>query len=424
MIDIKLIREKNEIVKEALRKRGENQEILDEILEIDERRRKLLTQLNQLRAKRNDLSKLVAKLKAQKEEEKSREIIEKSKNVSNEIKILEETLRKLESELKAKLLYIPNIPDGSVPVGEDESKNVEVKKWGKPKEFDFEPKAHWDFADKNWLDFERAAKLSGSRFVILKNKIAKLERALINFMLDLHTKEHGYMEVMLPHLVKRDTITWTGQLPKFEEELYNTQPDDLFLIPTAEVPLVALHANEILNEADLPLKYVAYTPCYRREAGSYGKDIRGMIRQHQFDKIELVKFTKPEESFEELEKLLNDAEEVLKRLKLPYRVVNLCTGDLGFAAAKTYDIEVWLPSYNTYREISSCSNVTDFQARRGNIRYRRKDNKIEFVHTLNGSGLAVGRTLIAILENYQQKDGTVIVPEVLRPYMDGLEVLE
>jgi len=424
LIDIKLIREKNEIVKEALRKRGENQEILDEILEIDERRRKLLTQLNQLRAKRNDLSKLVAKLKAQKEEEKSREIIEKSKNVSNEIKILEETLRKLESELKAKLLYIPNIPDGSVPVGEDESKNVEVKKWGKPKEFDFEPKAHWDFADKNWLDFERAAKLSGSRFVILKNKIAKLERALINFMLDLHTKEHGYMEVMLPHLVKRDTITWTGQLPKFEEELYNTQPDDLFLIPTAEVPLVALHANEILNEADLPLKYVAYTPCYRREAGSYGKDIRGMIRQHQFDKIELVKFTKPEESFEELEKLLNDAEEVLKRLKLPYRVVNLCTGDLGFAAAKTYDIEVWLPSYNTYREISSCSNVTDFQARRGNIRYRRKDNKIEFVHTLNGSGLAVGRTLIAILENYQQKDGTVIVPEVLRPYMDGLEVLE
>ncbi|MCD6546394.1 MAG: serine--tRNA ligase [Thermotogae bacterium] len=424
MIDIKLIREKNEIVKEALRKRGENQEILDEILEIDERRRKLLTQLNQLRAKRNDLSKLVAKLKAQKEEEKSREIIEKSKNVSNEIKILEETLRKLESELKAKLLYVPNIPDESVPVGEDESKNVEVKKWGKPKEFDFEPKAHWDFADKNWLDFERAAKLSGSRFVILKNKIAKLERALINFMLDLHTKEHGYMEVMLPHLVKRDTITWTGQLPKFEEELYNTQPDDLFLIPTAEVPLVALHANEILNEADLPLKYVAYTPCYRREAGSYGKDIRGMIRQHQFDKIELVKFTKPEESFEELEKLLNDAEEVLKRLKLPYRVVNLCTGDLGFAAAKTYDIEVWLPSYNTYREISSCSNVTDFQARRGNIRYRRKDNKIEFVHTLNGSGLAVGRTLIAILENYQQKDGTVIVPEVLRPYMDGLEVLE
>jgi len=424
LIDIKLIREKNEIVKEALRKRGENQEILDEILEIDERRRKLLTQLNQLRAKRNDLSKLVAKLKAQKEEEKSREIIEKSKNVSNEIKILEETLRKLESELKAKLLYIPNIPDESVPVGEDESKNVEVKKWGKPKEFDFEPKAHWDFADKNWLDFERAAKLSGSRFVILKNKIAKLERALINFMLDLHTKEHGYMEVMLPHLVKRDTITWTGQLPKFEEELYNTQPDDLFLIPTAEVPLVALHANEILNEADLPLKYVAYTPCYRREAGSYGKDIRGMIRQHQFDKIELVKFTKPEESFEELEKLLNDAEEVLKRLKLPYRVVSLCTGDLGFAAAKTYDIEVWLPSYNTYREISSCSNVMDFQARRGNIRYRKKDNKIEFVHTLNGSGLAVGRTLIAILENYQQKDGTVIVPEVLRPYMDGLEVLE
>jgi seryl-tRNA synthetase len=260
--------------------------------------------------------------------------------------------------------------------------------------------------------------------VVLKNKIARLERALINFMLDLHTKEHGYIEIAPPHLVRRETITWTGQLPKFEEELYNTQPDDLFLIPTAEVPLVALHANEILNESDLPIKYVAYTPCYRREAGSYGKDVRGMIRQHQFDKVELVKFTKPEDSFEELEKLLSDAEEVLKRLGLPYRVVSLCSGDIGFGAAKTYDIEVWLPSYNTYREISSCSNVTDFQARRGNIRYRRKDNKLEYVHTLNGSGLAVGRTLIAIIENYQQKDGTVVIPEALRPYMNGLEVLD
>ncbi|MDI3473283.1 MAG: seryl-tRNA synthetase [Thermotogaceae bacterium] len=423
MIDIKLIREKPEFVMENLKKRGGDPEILNEILEIDEKRRQLLTQLNQLRAKRNELSKLVAKLKAQKSEDVQK-VLEESKDVSNEIKELESDLKKIEESLNLKLLYIPNILDDSVPVGEDDSKNVEVKRWGEPRKFDFDPRAHWDFAEKDWLDFERASKLSGSRFVVLKNKIARLERALINFMLDLHTKEHGYIEIAPPHLVRRETITWTGQLPKFEEELYNTQPDDLFLIPTAEVPLVALHANEILNESDLPIKYVAYTPCYRREAGSYGKDVRGMIRQHQFDKVELVKFTKPEDSFEELEKLLSDAEEVLKRLGLPYRVVSLCSGDIGFGAAKTYDIEVWLPSYNTYREISSCSNVTDFQARRGNIRYRRKDNKLEYVHTLNGSGLAVGRTLIAIIENYQQKDGTVVIPEALRPYMNGLEVLD
>lgn len=423
MIDIKLIREKPEFVMENLKKRGGDPEILNEILEIDEKRRQLLTQLNQLRAKRNELSKLVAKLKAQKSEDVQK-VLEESKDVSNEIKELESDLKKIEESLNLKLLYIPNILDDSVPVGEDDSKNVEVKRWGEPRKFDFDPRAHWDFAEKDWFDFERASKLSGSRFVVLKNKIARLERALINFMLDLHTKEHGYIEIAPPHLVRRETITWTGQLPKFEEELYNTQPDDLFLIPTAEVPLIALHANEILNESDLPIKYVAYTPCYRREAGSYGKDVRGMIRQHQFDKVELVKFTKPEDSFEELEKLLSDAEEVLKRLGLPYRVVSLCSGDIGFGAAKTYDIEVWLPSYNTYREISSCSNVTDFQARRGNIRYRRKDNKLEYVHTLNGSGLAVGRTLIAIIENYQQKDGTVVIPEALRPYMNGLEVLD
>ncbi|MDI3495375.1 MAG: seryl-tRNA synthetase [Pseudothermotoga sp.] len=423
MIDIKLIRENPEFVMENLKKRGENPEVLNEILEIDKKRRLLLTQLNQLRAKRNELSKLVARLKAQKSED-AQKVVEESKTVSNKVKELEGELKKIEETLNSKLLYIPNILDDSVPIGEDESKNVEIKRWGEPRKFAFEPKAHWDFIEKDWFDFERASKLSGSRFVVLKNKIARLERALINFMLDLHTREHGYVEIAPPHLVRRETITWTGQLPKFEEELYNTQPDDLFLIPTAEVPLVALHANEILNESDLPIKYVAYTPCYRREAGSYGKDVRGMIRQHQFDKVELVKFTKPEDSFEELEKLLNDAEEVLKRLELPYRVVSLCSGDIGFGAAKTYDIEVWLPSYNTYREISSCSNVTDFQARRGNIRYRKRDNKLEYVHTLNGSGLAVGRTLIAIIENYQQKDGTVVIPEALRPYMNGLEVLD
>ncbi|MCD6552286.1 serine--tRNA ligase [Thermotoga sp.] len=424
MIDIKLIRQDSNFVKEALRKRGEDTSIIDEILKIDSEWRSVTTKLNELRAKRNDISKSVAKLKREGKSSEADVLIEEGKKIGEEIKSLEEEEKELQSKLRDLLLRVPNIPHESVPVGSDESQNVEVRRWGEPKKFDFVPLAHWDLGPA-WrlMDFDRASKLSGSRFTVMYGKLAKLERALVNFMLDIHTKEHGYMEVWVPHLVKRETITITGQLPKFEEELYLTERDDLFLIPTAEVPLIALHSGEILEEKDLPKKYVAYTPCYRREAGSYGKDVRGMIRQHQFDKVELVWITTPERSFDDLERLVKDAETILQRLNLPYRVVSLCTGDLGFTSAKTYDIEVWLPSYNAYKEISSCSNVTDFQARRGNMRYRRRsDGKLTFVHTLNGSGIAVGRTLVAILENYQQPDGSVKVPEVLVPYT-GFEVI-
>ena len=423
MVDLKLLRKDPDYFKEALRKRGYDDSIIDEVLEVDSRWREITTRINSLRARRNEISKLVAKAKREGREEDAKRLVEEGKEVGERIKKLEEEKREIEERQKMLLLRIPNPPHESVPVGEDESYNVEVRRWGKPTEFDFEPKAHWDLGpDMGLLDIERAAKLSGSRFVMLYGKLAKLERALINFMLDLHTKEHGYTEVLPPHLVKRETMTWSGQLPKFEEEAYNTKKDDLFLIPTAEVPLVNIHAGEILREEDLPLKYVAYTPCYRREAGSYGKDVRGMIRNHQFDKVELVWYTTPERSYEDLEVLVSHAEEVLKRLKLPYRVVALSTGDLGFTASKTYDIEVWLPSYNNYKEISSCSNVEAFQARRSNTRYRRKDGKLELVHTLNGSGLAVGRTLVAIMENYQLPDGSIKVPDVLIPYT-GFEVI-
>jgi len=422
VIDLKKLREEAEIFKEALRKRGQPDELVDEILEFDERRRKLITKLNSLRAERNRLSKEVSK--AKKEGKDPREIIEQSKRIGEEIRDMEREISSVKEKLESLLLTFPNVPHVSTPVGESEKDNVVVKKWGEPRRFDFEPKAHWDLGPMlGLMDFERASRISGSRFVILRSQLALLERALINFMIDVHVEEHGYVEILPPHLVKREAITATGQLPKFEEELYNTQPDDMFMIPTAEVPLISMHMNEILFEEDLPLKYVAYTPCYRREAGSYGKDVRGMVRVHQFDKVELVWFTKPEESYEALEKLTSHAEKILQKLELPYRVVELCTGDLGFAAAKTYDIEVWLPSYNDYKEISSCSNTEDFQARRGNIRYRKKDNKLDYPHTLNGSGLAVGRTLIAIVENYQRSDGRIDVPKVLKPYMKGLEVI-
>ena len=422
MIDLKKLREEEEIFREALRKRGQPDELVDEILELDERRRKLITKLNSLRAERNRLSKEVSK--AKKEGKNPREIIEQSKRIGEEIRDMEREISSVKEKLESLLLTFPNVPHVSTPVGESEKDNVVVKKWGEPRRFDFEPKAHWDLGPMlGLMDFERASRISGSRFVILRSQLALLERALINFMIDVHVEEHGYVEILPPHLVKREAITATGQLPKFEEELYNTQPDDMFMIPTAEVPLISMHMNEILFEEDLPLKYVAYTPCYRREAGSYGKDVRGMVRVHQFDKVELVWFTKPEESYEALEKLTSHAEKILQKLELPYRVVELCTGDLGFAAAKTYDIEVWLPSYNDYKEISSCSNTEDFQTRRGNIRYRRKDNKLDYPHTLNGSGLAVGRTLIAIMENYQRSDGRIDVPKVLKPYMKGLEVI-
>ena len=424
MLDIKIIRDDTEKVKEALKKRGYSVEIIDRILEEDKKWRELITKENELRFKRNEISKTIAKLKKEGKNEDAKKLIEEGKIISQEVEKVEDEKKEIERSLKNLLLQVPNIPHTSVPVGEDESGNVEVRKWGKPREFDFPPKAHWDLGpDIGLMDFERASKLSGSRFTVMYGKLAKLERALVNFMLDVHVLEHGYTEVWLPHLVKRETITITGQLPKFEEDLYNTKKDDLFLIPTAEVPLVALHAGEILEEKDLPKKYVSYTPCYRREAGSYGKDVRGMIRQHQFDKVELVWVTTPERSYDDLETLVSHAEEILKRLDLPYRVVELCTGDLGFSASKTYDIEVWLPSYNSYKEISSCSNDEDFQARRGNMRYRRrKDGKLVFVHTLNGSGVAIGRALVAIMENYQLSDGSIKVPEALVPYT-GFEVI-
>ena len=424
MLDIKIIRDDTEKVKEALKKRGYSVEIIDRILEEDKKWRGLITKENELRFKRNEISKTIAKLKKEGKNEDAKKLIEEGKIISQEVEKVEDEKKEIERSLKNLLLQVPNIPHTSVPVGEDESGNVEVRKWGKPREFDFPPKAHWNLGpDIGLMDFERASKLSGSRFTVMYGKLAKLERALVNFMLDVHVLEHGYTEVWLPHLVKRETITITGQLPKFEEDLYNTKKDDLFLIPTAEVPLVALHAGEILEEKDLPKKYVSYTPCYRREAGSYGKDVRGMIRQHQFDKVELVWVTTPERSYDDLETLVSHAEEILKRLDLPYRVVELCTGDLGFSASKTYDIEVWLPSYNSYKEISSCSNDEDFQARRGNMRYRRrKDGKLVFVHTLNGSGVAIGRALVAIMENYQLSDGSIKVPEALVSYT-GFEVI-
>jgi seryl-tRNA synthetase len=343
--------------------------------------------------------------------------------VSEGIRTGEGPLSEIEERFERFMLTVPNLPEASVPLGRSADENREVRRWEDPPQFDFPAKNHWDIGEElGILDFTRAAKLAGARFALYKDAGARLERALINFMLELHTQEHGYREVLPPFLVNRDAMTGTGQLPKFEEDLFRTAESDLFLIPTAEVPVTNIHREELLSRDQLPIYYVAYTPCFRREAGSHGQDVRGLIRQHQFNKVELVKFTESEVSYDELEKLVNDAETVLQRLQLPYRVVELCTGDLGFAAAKTYDLEVWLPGQSAYREISSCSNFEDFQARRAQIRYRKEaKGKPIFVHTLNGSGLAVGRTLIAVLENYQQKDGSVVVPEVLRPYMGGLD---
>ncbi len=420
MLDIKFIRENPQKVKMLLGRRGIAEEEIDEILKLDEKIRKMITDLNSMRAERNSISKEIAKLKAAKDEEGVNKILDRGKVLSEKIKNDEDELSKLQSKLNQALLFLPNIPYEKVPFGKDENDNVEIRRWGEPTKFNFDPQPHWDLGPKRGLlDFERAAKISGSRFTILKGDAALMERALISFMIDLHTKKHGYTEILPPHLVLRQTMLNTGKLPKFEEESYSTTLDDLFLIPTAEVPLSAMHQDEIIDERDLPLKYVSYTPCYRREAGSYGKDVRGMIRQHQFDKVELVKYTKPEDSYEELESLTHDAEEVLQYLELPYRVIELCTGDIGFVSSRTYDIEVWLPSYNSYKEISSCSNVTDFQARRANVRIKRNDGTLDFAHTLNGSGLAVGRTLVAIFENYQTKDGKIRVPEALRNYMGG-----
>ncbi|ACN98261.1 seryl-tRNA synthetase [Sulfurihydrogenibium azorense Az-Fu1] len=417
MLDIRLIREKPDFVKERLSTRDPSYaQMIDKLLEIDEERRKIKKEIDDLRAERNEKSKLFPIYK--KEGKDTTQIQERVKEIGERIKYLEEKLNTVEEEFNNLILYIPNLPALDVPIGKDENDNVEVRRWGESRKFDFEPLPHFEIGERlGILDFERGAKLSGSRFTVMFKEAARLERALINFMLDVHTKQHGYTEVWTPLLVKSKTLQGTGQLPKFKEDLYKIEDEDLYLIPTAEVTLTNLHADEIIPEDQLPKYYTAYTPCFRKEAGSHGKDVRGILRQHQFDKVELVKIVKPEDSYNELEKLVNEAEKILQLLELPYRVVLLCTGDMGFSAAKTYDIEVWIPSQNRYREISSCSNTEDFQARRAMIRYKDKEGKNHFVHTLNGSGLAVGRTLLAIIENYQKPDGTFEVPKVLRDYL-------
>ncbi|MEW6488238.1 MAG: serine--tRNA ligase [Thermodesulfobacteriota bacterium] len=416
MLAIKWIRDNADAVRTYLKRRRAEVD-LDRILALDDRRRDLLQELEALRNRRNEISRRVGQRK--REGGDAADLVAEMGGVGERIKELEASLREVEPVLDDLLLRVPNAPHASVPSGEGEGDNPVVRTWGEPRTFDFEPLPHWEVGERlGILDFERAAKISGARFVVLKGLGSRLERALIQFMLDLHTREHGYLEVLPPFLVNSRAMTGTGQLPKFAEDLFHLEGTDYYLIPTAEVPVTNLHMDEVLPEEDLPVRYVSYTPCFRAEAGAYGKDTRGMIRQHQFDKVELVKFAHPDRSYEELEGLTANAEEILKRLGLPYRVVSLCTGDLGFSSAKTYDLEVWLPSQGVYREISSCSNFEDFQARRASIRYRPKGGKgTQLVHTLNGSGLAVGRTLVAILENGQQADGSVLIPEALRPYM-------
>jgi len=423
MLEAKYIREHIDEVRERLALRGQAVG-LDQFVLVDGERRKAIQEWEKLRALQKKVSEEVSRKK--REGQDASELILEMKKVSQQLKDLDGLAEEKEKALQELLLIVPNLPHPSVPIGKDSSDNVEVRRWGEIPKFDFEPKPHWDLGEAlGILDFKTGAKITGARFTLYWDLGAKLERALINFMLDLHTREHGYREVLPPFMVNRTTMTGTGQLPKFEEELFKVEGTDYFLIPTAEVPVTNIHQDEVLEEEILPLYYTAYTPCFRKEAGSYGKDTRGLIRQHQFNKVELVKFTKPENSYDELERLLSNAEEVLKRLELPYRVVNLCTGDLGFSASKTYDIEVWLPGQDTFKEISSCSNFEDFQARRAKIRYRISGKtKTEYVHTLNGSGLAVGRTLVAILENYQQANGSVIIPDVLRPYLYGVERIE
>jgi len=391
---------------------------------LDKKRRSILTGLEELRYRHNRVSDQIAAMKKGKKD--SSLLISEMKTVSKEIKEMETDLPEIVDQLNKLLLLIPNLPHESVVIGKDSDDNPVVRMWGEIKDFDFNPLPHWEIGEKlNLLDFSRAAKIAGSRFSLQRGLGATIERALINFMLDIHTTHHGYIETLPPFLVNSDSMTGTGQLPKFREDLFKVDGWDLFLIPTAEIPVTNIHRDEILSFDELPIRYVAYTPCFRSEAGSYGKDTRGLIRQHQFNKVELVTFCCPEESEQELESLTADAEEILQHLELPYRVVSLCTGDLGFSAAKTYDIEVWLPGQQLFREISSCSNFTDFQARRANIRFKRKGGRgTELVHTLNGSGLAVGRTLVAILENYQQPDGSVVIPEALRKYLDGVSVIK
>lgn len=424
MLDVKLLRNNFDEVKQKLQNRGEDLGEFEKFGELDKRRRTLIVETEALKSQRNEVSQEIAKLKREKQDADAK--IEEMRVVGDRIKTLDIELREIDEKLDMILMSIPNIPHESTPVGESEDDNVEIRKWGEVRAFDFEPKAHWDLGtDLDILDFENAAKVTGSRFVFYKKLGARLERALINFMMDLHSNEHGYEEMLPPYMVNRASMTGTGQLPKFEEDAFLIEAEDYFLIPTAEVPVTNYHREDILKAEDLPRKYTAFSACFRSEAGSAGRDTRGLIRQHQFNKVELVQFVKPEDSYVALEKLTGNAEEVLRRLELPYRVLSMCTADLGFTAAKKYDLEVWIPSYNSYREISSCSNFESFQARRANIRFRREPgSKPEYVHTLNGSGLALGRTVAAILENYQDADVSVRIPKVLQGYMGGIEKIE
>ena len=425
MLDIKRIRENLEDIKKAMDRRGEKEFDLDAVVELDDQRRELLKEVEALKSEMNIEQKKIPQLMKEGKKEEAEVEKAKLKELSDKIKGLDEKVKKVQEELQYRLLRVPNIPNVNVPQGDTDDDNVEIRKWGEPTKFDFDFKAHWDLGtDLGMLDFETGAKITGSRFTLYKDKGARLERSLVNFFLNTHTEKNGYTEILPPFMANRDSFVGTGQLPKFAEDMFKLEGLDYFLIPTAEVPVTNIHRDEIVSGDRLPIKYCAYTPCFRSEAGSAGRDTRGLVRQHQFNKVELVKFVKPEESYEELEKLTNDAEMMLQMLGLPYRVVKICTGDLGFTAAFKYDLEVWMPSYNRYVEISSCSNFEDFQARRAGIRFRRdKNSKAEFCHTLNGSGLAVGRTVAAILENYQQADGSVVVPEVLRPYM-GVDVIK
>ena len=423
MLDIKRIREDFDGVKKAVESRGKGDFGIDKVREYDVERRKLLAEVEQMKNQQSTSSRQIPVLK--KEGKDTTELMAKMKQLSEKIKVLDGQLSEVEAKLRDALLNIPNTPYKDVQEGADDSDNVELRKWGEPRTFDFDEKAHWDIGtDLDILDFERATKIAGTRFTVYKGLGARLERAVINFMLNLHTEEHGFTEILPPFMVNRDAMIGTGQLPKFEDDMFHVPAKDFFLIPTAEVPVTNLRMNEIIDEAELPIYYTAYTPCFRKEAGSAGRDTRGLIRQHQFNKVEMVKFVKPETSYDELESLTAAAEDVLQKLEIPYRVVRLSTGDLGFSSAMTYDIEVWMPSYGRYVEISSCSNFENFQARRGNIRFRPAEKgKPEFVHTLNGSGLAVGRTVAAILENYQQADGSVVIPEALRGFM-GVDKIE
>ncbi|MCK4427385.1 MAG: serine--tRNA ligase [candidate division Zixibacteria bacterium] len=423
MLDLKFIRENVDKVKEAVKNKNEKTDV-DLILSLDEKRRSLLSEADKLKHQRNVVSEKIAQMK--KEKQDAKEEIERMRKVSTQIDSMDKELKEMENKIATLLLTVPNAPHSSVPIGFDEDSNVVVRSWGDIPKFDFEPRPHWELGQiLGILDLPKAAKVAGTGFLVLTGKGARLQRALINFMLDLHTKKHVYEEILPPFMANRPSMTGTGQLPKLEDDMYLCEREDLFLIPTAEVPVTNLHRDEILKAEQLPIYYTAYTACFRREAGAYGKDTRGMIRVHQFDKVEMVKFVKPETSYEELESLVVDAEEVLQLLRLPYRVRVLCTGDLSFAAAKCYDIEAWASGVGKYLEVSSCSNYEDFQARRMGIKFRPQEGgKLQYVHTLNGSGVALPRTMIALLENYQTKEGTVIIPEVLRPYMDGMEEIK